>query len=264
MNKKAILITGASGGLGAACVDMAQSLDIDFIIATDLNQPTFKEKNVLNYALDVREESQIKSLKSTLESQHIQVKYLINNAGIFDLFPISESSQELLDKSLKVNLYGPLLCTSVFLDHLIASKGRVVQISSVSVKLPVLFMPYPNTKIALEAFSTSMRQELAIHGVDLIIIRPGAMNTDLIHGMQKLQNPKSDSNYEKEYDKFLKIAQNDVGKMAPPSKVARLIFKGLIAKKPKKIYSINKNRKIGIVLLFPLWLRDKSIVKQVK
>ncbi|MCB0479626.1 MAG: SDR family NAD(P)-dependent oxidoreductase [Crocinitomicaceae bacterium] len=264
MNKNAILITGASGGLGKACVKMAQHLDIDWIIASDLEKPTFNQKNMLNFELDVRSEEQILHLRSELESQNIVVKYLINNAGLFDFFPISEATEDLLDKSIKVNVYGPILVTSVFKDHLAKTKGRVIQISSVSVKLPILFMPYPNTKIALEAFSTSMRQELAVLGVKLIIIRPGAMDTNLIREVKNVKNPNSNSRFQKEFNRFQKIAQNDVGKIVAPEKVARLIQKAIQSKHPKRIYSINKNRKIGIVLLFPIWLRDKLIVKQIK
>ena len=90
------------------------------------------------------------------------------------------------------------------------------------------------------------------------------MNTDLILGMKSLTNPIRDSIYQKEYDKFLSVSQKGVGKMVHPDKVACLIKKALTARKPKKIYSINKNRKIGIILLFPLWLRDQLIVKQVQ
>lgn len=262
--KTATFITGASGGLGKASLEMAQNLETDIIITTDLEKPTYTGDKIINFALDVRKEETFQNIKVELEKRNIRVKFLINNAGIFDSFPLSESTEAQLDNSLKVNLYGPILAISTFLNHLIETKGRVVQISSVSVKLPILFMPYANTKVALEAFSTSMRQELLIHGVKLILIRPGAMNTDLIHSMKNIQNPNSDSTYSKEFDQFMHIAQKDVGKMVSPSKVAKLIYKSLTAKKPKKIYSINKNRKIGIVLLFPIWLRDKLIVSQVK
>lgn len=263
MNKTGILITGAAGGLGSACVGMALQLDVDVIIAVDLQVPLFKDDKILNFKLDVREEKEILGLKKNLEDRGISIKYLINNAGVFDLFAVSEANQNLLDKTLKVNLYGPILCTSIFREHLIQNKGRVIQISSVSVKLPVLFMPYPNSKIALEAFSISMRQELSLHGVKLIIVRPGAMDTQLIQGIKKIENPISLSDYQKPYNRFLEIAKKDVGQSVPPQKVAQLINKALRVKRPKRIYSINKNRKIGIVLLFPVWLRDRLIVKQV-
>lgn len=262
--KTATFITGATGGLGSSCVQMAKNLDTDLIIATDLSCPTYSDENVLCLELDVRSEEKIKEIRNHLDKQNIKVKYLINNAGIFDFFPISEATEELLDKSLKVNTYGPILCTSTFKDHLAETKGRVIQISSVSVKLPVFFMPYPNTKIALEAFSTSMRQELKILGVDLIIIRPGAMDTKLITDVKEVDTPNPNSAYKKEFKKFTTLAQKDVGKMVHPDKVAKLIQKAIQAKNPKRIYSINKNRKIGIVLMFPLWLRDKLIVKQVR
>lgn len=265
MNQKketAILITGANGGLGRACIKMAEKLDIDRIIATDLTLPKFN--NCDNYQLDVSSEEDIKLLKAKLEKDNISVKYLINNAGIFNYFPISEATEELLDSIVKVNTYGPLFMISQFKSHLMENKGKVIQISSVSVKLPIFFMPYPNTKIALEAFSTSARQELKIVGVDLIIIRPGAMRTNLLEYMKDIQNPIQHSSYQKEFSKFTSLAKKEVGKIVEPEKVAQLIYKAIQSKNPKRIYSINKNRMIGLVLLFPLWLRDRLILRQVR
>jgi short-subunit dehydrogenase len=264
MKKTATLITGATGGLGSSCVKMALSLDTELVIATDLSKPNFEDERILNFEMNVTEEHSIQELKQELEKQNISIKYLINNAGVFDYFPISESNEKLLDKTLKVNLYGPILTISTFINHLAENKGRVIQVSSVSVKLPVLFLPYANSKIALEAFSTSMRQELSILGIKLILIRPGAMDTNLIHDMKKIDNPIENSMLDNEFKTFTGIAKKDVGKMVHPDKVALLIFKAITTNKPKRIYSINKNRKIGIVLLFPLWLRDKLIVGQVK
>ena len=262
--KTATLITGAGGGLGSSCVKMALNLDTDFVVATDLHSPAFESEYILSFSMDVSSEIDIQKVKSALEQQNIKIKYLINNAGILDYFPISEANEALLDKIIKVNTYGPILCTSIFKDDLKITKGRVIQISSVSVKLPTLFMPYPSSKIALEAFSTSMRQELNLIGVNLIIIRPGAMNTDLITSMKEIGNPIQNSSYDKEFKKFTSIAKKEVGKMIHPDKVAQLIEKAIQAKKPKRIYSINKNRKIGIALLFPVWLRDKLLIGQVK
>jgi len=264
--KIAVLITGAAGGLGKSCVDMAQGLDVDVIIATDIALPLYlssKDKEILCFEMDVSSEASINTVKSILKEKGIHIKYLINNAGVFDYFPISEANEALLNKTLKVNTYGPILTVNTFLDDLIQTKGRVVQISSVSVKLPLLFMPYPNSKIALEAFSTSMRQELSLHGVKLITIRPGAMDTNLISGMKSIQNPIKESRYKSSFDNFTKMAQKDVGKMVHPDRVAKLIHKALVSKNPKLIYSINKNLKIGFMLLFPLRLKDFLITKFV-
>ena len=255
-SKKAILVTGAKGGLGSAIVEMSRELtEIDFIIATDIEeeiQIKYKsDSKVIGLVMDVRSENSIKKVRDHLHKMGIVIKYLVNSAGIARFFPISESTEKLLDNTLKVNTFGPILTVSTFLDDLIKTKGRVIQISSVSVKLPTLFQPYPNSKIALEAFSKSMRQELALKGVELVLIRPGAINTNLVEEMKTITNPITDSKFDEEFKKFTIIAQSDIGKMAAPSDVANLVKKAMLAKNPKRIYSINKNAKISILNLFP-------------
>lgn len=254
-NKTAILITGAAGGLGSALVEMSKYLpELDHIIATDVKKDIAEFYNndpkVVGVQMDVGSEKSISKVQKQLQEMGIKVKYLVNCAGVAIFHPISESTQVLLDKSLKVNTYGPVLTVSAFLDDLIETKGRVIQISSDSVRLPTLFHPYPNSKIALEAFSTSMRQELNLLGVDLIMIRPGAINTDLINEV-KTADPLENSRYKKYYQNFLKLAKEDVGKMVEPEEVAQLIKKALLVKNPNRIYSINKNRKISLIAHFP-------------
>ena len=268
-DKTAILITGAIGGLGQALVQMSGNLkDIDCIVATDIAKEIVEsyknDPKIAVFPMDVSSENSIKKVREQLNKLNISVKYLINCAGISIFHPVSESTEELLDKTMKVNTYGPILTVSVFLDDLIKNRGRVVQISSDSVRLSTLFQPYPNSKIALEAFSTSMRQELGLFGIDLVIIRPGAINTKLVAEMKSISNPVDNSKYEKYFQTFMKLAQADVGKMVEPAKVAELVKKALIAKKPKNIYSINKNAKISLLVKFPQRWRDLLISKAIR
>lgn len=268
-DKTAILITGALGGLGTALVEMSRNITkIDHIIATDAREEIeemYKEDpKVIGLTMDVSSEKTIKKVHYQLHGMSISVKYLVNSAGISIFYPVSESTEELLDKILKVNTYGPILTVSVFLDDLIKNRGRVVQISSDSVRLPTLFQPYPNSKIALEAFSTSMRQELGLLGVDLVIIRPGAINTNLVAELKSISNPITNSKYDKYFKTFTNLARADVGKMIEPAKIAELVKKALVAKKPRKLYSINKNAKISLLTLFPKKWRDLLIIRAVK
>lgn len=267
--KTAILITGALGGLGTALVEMSRNLpDIDCIIATDINKDIENaytdDGKVVGFPMDVSSEKSIRQVHNELQRESTSIKYLVNCAGIANFHAVSESTEELLDKTLKVNTYGPVLTVSIFLSDLIQNRGRVIQISSVSVKLPTLFQPYPNSKIALEALSTSMRQELKLQRVKLILIRPGAINTKLTKEMQFISNPVANSQYKTFFDKFVKIAQSDIGKMIEPEKVAQLVCKVLRVKNPRQVYSINKNLKISLVTLIPKRWRDFLITNAVK
>jgi NAD(P)-dependent dehydrogenase (short-subunit alcohol dehydrogenase family) len=269
IEKTAILITGAAGGLGRAFVEMSKTLPgLDFIIATDIREEVTEmfdsEKKVLGFRMDAGSEESIKNVKNQLGGQGISVKYIINNAGIFMFQPVSEITGELLDKILKVNTYGPVLTVSVFLDDLIKTGGRVIQISSHGVNFPTLFQPYPASKIALEALSVSMRQELGLVGVDLVLIRSGAINTPLLNDVNIPDTVIEKSRYAKYLKKFIGIAQKDVGKTVEAEAVANIVRRALTAGKPRRIYKINPNRTITLMSSFPQWLIDILIRRSVK
>jgi len=254
--KQAILITGAMGGLGRALVKAAESLaDIHHIVATDLKKDiktAFTEnRQVLRYIMDVSSEESIRKVRDDLVRQNIRIKYLVNNAGIAKFFPVSEASESRLDQILKVNTYGPVLTVSAFLDDLISSKGRVAQMSSDNVRLSGLFQPYASSKIALESLSVAMRQELNLHGVKLILIRPGAIKTNLLNEVRAAEIGDEHSKYRETFSKFTSIGNKEVGKTVEPKAVAELVMKALSARKPRLIYTINKNAKISFLAPFP-------------
>ena len=72
----------------------------------------------------------------------------MNNAGISDFFPITEKSKESLEKMFAINTFGAVNVVRTFLSHLIESKGRVINISSESVRLPAAFHPYACSRAA--------------------------------------------------------------------------------------------------------------------
>lgn len=267
-SKSAVLITGAAGGLGSALVKtFSQSLAVDRIIATDTHSKKPVQFNdlekVVYFQMDVSSEIAIRSVRQQLEKDNIRVKFLVNNAGVNDFFSISEANEELLDGILKVNLYGQVLTVSVFLDHLVESKGRVVQISSDSVRLVTPFHPYPASKIAGEAFSVSMRRELKFLGVRLIIIRPGAIQTNLVEEMKSIKNSVKESRYRVWFEKFSRLANSNVGRTSKPEDVANLISNTLKSKSPRLYYSINKNSKVSFFRRFPEKFQDRIFKKEL-
>ncbi len=270
MQKKAILITGAAGGLGQALVHMTVSLPgIDKVIATDIKEEitgTFADgqSKVISFVMDATSDKSIASVRKELREQNIAVKYLINNAGIFMFHPVSELTEDMINRIFRVNALSSALTVNHFLDDLIAVKGRVVQISSCAVKFPTMFQSYPATKIALEALSVSMRQELSLHGIKLVLLRSGAIDTGLIKGMNNLDRPAEESRYHRYFKNFMEKAAGDVGRPAAPGSVAEVVKKALISKRPKYVYTVNRNKTIRLFSLFPQRMQDFLLRKTVQ
>ncbi len=266
--KNTILITGAAGGLGKALVNMAVALpDIDKVIATDISSSIGELysnlPDVMGLVMDATSEDSIKDVRAILHKENLRVKYIINNAGIFMFHPVSEMTEELLTRVMKINSFAPVLTVSVFLDDLIKSKGRVVQISSCVVKFPTMFQMYPASKIAMEALSISMRQELELVGVKMIFIRSGAINTGLISEMKKLPVPVEESSYKSFYKKYLSNAQKSVGKVIEPEEAAKVVRRAFTDSKPKNIYTMNRNTTIRILSILPQKIQDMLLKQMV-
>jgi len=266
--RNGILITGAMGGLGLRLVRHAQKIpDVDITVAADIRENIGSHfagaEKVMPFVMDVGSRDSIQPVKDEIHSQGIRIKYIINNAGAQAFFPVSESTEELLDRIVRVNVYGQILTVSSFLDDLIETRGRVVQLSSDSVRLPIPFFTYPASKMALEAFSVSMRRELQLYGIKLILVRPGAMETPFLDAMSDIRNEVAESRYVKWFENFARMSSESVGKRSDPDEVAQIIIKALQVKKPKLVYSVNKNKKISFFSYFPEKMKDRLIRKSV-
>ena len=108
-----------------------------------------------------------------------------------------------------------------------------------------------------------MRQELGLFEVKLILVRPGAINTALLNEVKQEDAIPENSVFNREFSRFTKIAQKEVGKKVEPSKVAQLVMKALTRKRPRLVYSINKNSRISFLVKFPHRWIDYLVKKTV-
>lgn len=111
---------------------------------------------------------------------------LINNAGIVIPGPLKYTPLGEFREHFEVNLFGLLDVTQQFLPLLGGelnspfSPGRIINVSSTSGRVAYPFMgAYASTKHALEALSDSLRREMMLYGVDVVVIEPGTTNTPI-------------------------------------------------------------------------------------
>lgn len=266
--QKAIIVTGAAGGLGSAIVNEVQKIFKDHIaVATDVDPAiltAFDSSAVQAFSMDVTNEDSILKVRKELEDKGIMVWGLVNNAGVSDFFPVSERSKEELEKIFAINTFGPVNMVRNFLPHLLESRGRVVQISSESVRLPAAFHPYAASKIAQEALSVSLRNELALNDVMLSIIRPGAINTPFLEDLTAMKERIGDSIFKEYLHNFADRAPKQIHNITSPENVAKVVVKALSAKRPKFYYRVNNNPKLRIAALLPHRVRDYFMLKMLK
>ena len=165
---------------------------------------------------------------------------IINNAGIVSAGPLMDINTNDLIDQFNVNLIGIHRITSTFFPLILESKGRIIMISSNSGFFAAPFFgPYSASKFALEGYSDSLRRELLLYDVKVIIIQPGRINTAIWSKGEELLNKFKGSIFEKE---AVVIGKHEIEKgktdSLDPIEVAKIILKALIIKKPKNRYMI--------------------------
>lgn len=188
--KKTVLITGCSeGGMGAALAVAFHEAGLRVIAtARDVSKmASLSHAGMETLALDVLRPESISAAVGNVSSLDI----LVNNAGASYSMPVSDLDIDDAKKLFDVNVWAQIAVTQAFLPLLLASKGMVVNQTSVVGAAAVPFQAaYNASKAALSMFSDCMRLELEPFGVKVIDMKTGAVATNLIAN-QKALTPMS-------------------------------------------------------------------------
>lgn len=192
-----VLITGAASGIGRACaIDLARRaaelalVDID---AAGLRETAQLVKSgggrVLELVADLRSPDAIESIAAAAIRELGGVDVLINNAGVAAVAPLLATSDADWEWIFSINVWAPIRLTRALLPQMIGrGRGQVVFVASMAglVGAPGM-LPYSTTKFALVGFAESLRFELADHQIDVTVVCPGYVRTNL-HRATRYQN----------------------------------------------------------------------------
>jgi NAD(P)-dependent dehydrogenase (short-subunit alcohol dehydrogenase family) len=253
---RAIVVTGASTGIGRAIVAKAVRVGSHVFASvrgqTDAND-LLQEfgQAVTPLVFDVTDEAGVRSGAMQVCQMLGQRRLfgLVNNAGIAVSGPLLHISTEELQRQLDVNVLGVHRVTTAFAPLLgvdpdrIGKSGRIVMISSEGGQRGMPFVgPYSASKFALEGYSQSLRRELMLYNIDVIVVGPGAiatpiwdkaLKTDLSRFGQTHYGPSA----QKVSDYMVQQGRNGL----PANVVADRVWHALTAKNPKTRYSILRN-----------------------
>lgn len=264
---KTVLISGAGGGLGKALVNEFSGMGFRVIAAElEISKLADFEGNpdIVPVKLDITDPVAIKTVLEKLDINRTGIDILISQAGIYESFPLTEADPARFRRIIEVNLHGTASLVQGLLQPLIKKKGRVIVVSSESYRVQALFQPYMISKAALEAYCMTARQELALKGVKLIVIRPGAINTPLLNWMKTPGTVRNYTVYQKEFLASLVQSAKMVGTIIPPEAVARLIARAATVANPKRIYRINNSLLVKAISLLPERLFDRLVINTFK
>jgi len=263
---KTVLITGAAHGLGRALVNEYLAKDWQ-VIATDTDELSLadllgnRKARVLN--MDVTSDESVQTACDLLQGEDIQLDLIINNAGIDGYFPLSEAPVEQFKKVFEVNVFGMYRVNQRMLPLLKIPGGRIILISSESLNLAIPFMPYPLSKRLVEGYARVIRQELHFRGVDVVIVRPGAIRTRLLANVLQLRAATGNWKLTRPFTLFAEGASKEIGKTISPEKAAAFIYRVSTIPKPAVVYRINNSLQLKIAALLPFGLLEKVIHKKL-
>ena len=245
-DQKAVLVTGASSGLGRVMAEMMAANGY-FVYAgarkdKDLEELTAIE-NIQGVRLDVNKQDQIDAAVKTISEAGRGLYGLVNNAGVVVVRPLIEIEEHDFDFQMNVNVYGPYRVTRAFAPLIIESKGRISIIGSISGTLSsATWGPYSMTKFAMEAFADALADEMKSFGVDVSLIEPGAYRSNIgknaLERMLERNQLADDSQFKEAMDEsvnWLSLFENDHG---DPTEVAASVMKALFDDDPKPRYLV--------------------------
>ena len=187
---------------------------------------------------------------------------LVNNAGIAVPGPLEHLPMDEFRRQIEVNLTGQVAVTQAFLPMLRPTRGRIVNIGSIGgrVALPLLG-PYAASKHAMEGLTDSLRRELRPAGIEVSIVRPGPIATEIWErGNTKADEllermPEAQEHYGETIAGARAGAAERLKEAIPPQAVAEVVAHALTSDKPRTRYLVGPRTRL--MALFATVLPDR-------
>jgi NAD(P)-dependent dehydrogenase (short-subunit alcohol dehydrogenase family) len=245
-NQKAVLVTGASSGIGRNIAETLAKKGY-FVYAGARKQKDLDALNAINniqaIKLDVTILSEIDAAVKTVKQAGRGLYGIVNNAGVTVFGPLIEVSEKDMQFQMDVNLFGPYRINKAFAPLIIKSKGRISTIGSIAgITSGQLLGPYSMSKYAMEAYTDALYAEMKKFGVHVSIVEPGNYNSKVIINMQnrikKNNSYLKDSKYKQEMQGLEQFLPTDRTIFKNPDDVSAAILHALFSDKPKRHYMV--------------------------
>lgn len=278
--KKAVLITGCSTGIGKACaLDLvARGFQVFAGVRQETDARRLEEEaggGLRAVLLDVTDAHQVHQAAATFEAElgPRGLWGLVNNAGILVSAPLELVSLEQLRRQFEVNVFGALAMTQAVLPLVRRQRGRIVLIGSIAgLASPPYLGPYAASKFALEALADSLRMELRSWGISVSIVEPDNVATPI---WEKLADSSgraranASSEVQALYDEDVAAMARAAAAMdragMPVERIVRVVRHALTAKRPKTRYPVGFRTRLAAwaASRIPDWIRDWYMLREL-
>lgn len=276
---RSVVVTGASTGIGWAIAKLliGRGYRVFGSVRKQVDADRLRDELGAGFApllFDVTDKAAVLAAARTVREAlgGETLAGLVNNAGIAVAGPVLELSADDFRRQMDVNVIGPVLATQAFGPLLGAdpslkgSKGRIVMISSVAGKNGnPLLAPYSTSKHAIEGLSESLRRELMLFGIDVVIVAPGAVKTPIWSKAEQVDlSVYKNSPYLPALNKVMAVMMELGAKGLPAERIAEIVLEALTAASPKVRYQITPDpMRHLIAAVLPKRTLDRIIAKRL-
>jgi NAD(P)-dependent dehydrogenase (short-subunit alcohol dehydrogenase family) len=250
-DRGAVVVTGASTGIGEACAKHLAS--IRFRVHSGVRKPEDAERaraaGLEPLTIDVIDGESVRAAAASIGDGPLAG--LVNNAGVAVAGPLEFIPVDEFRRQLDVNVVGQVAVTQAFLPALRKARGRIVNMGSIGgrVALPLL-SPYAASKFALEGITDALRRELRQWGIQVAIVEPGAIATPIWDKSREANEelakdapPEAEQLYGKLIER-IRAESATLGQTGlPPIEVAKAVEHALTASRPKTRYLVGREAK---------------------
>jgi NAD(P)-dependent dehydrogenase (short-subunit alcohol dehydrogenase family) len=270
-----VIVTGASSGIGEAIALHLREGGFSVLagVRRDEDAERMRTRGLTPIRLDVTDPEQLAAARAEVGNQPLAG--LVKNAGIMRGGPLEFVPIDDLRRQLEVNVIGQMAVTQAFIGGLRAGRGRIVNVGSISGRLASpMIGPYVAAKFALEGLTDTLRRELALQGIDVIMIEPGGVKTPLLgKANQWVEQLYGDSPPElaQRYGAMLTVMLEQTNKIdrrtgIDASAVAKVVGKALTVRRPRTRYLVGRDAIIQATMakLLPDRVVDRLLLSLIK
>jgi len=276
---RSVVVTGASTGIGWGCVKVLTGKD--FHVFGSVRKQADADRLKAEFGgrftpliFDVTDAAAVNrgADEAARALEGATLAGLVNNAGIAVAGPMLYLDIDELRRQLEVNVVAQAIVTQAFAPLLGADPsrkgpaGRIVMISSVGGRSSNPFTgPYNASKFALEGLSESLRRELMIFGIDVIVIAPGAVATPIWDKAEEIDVSRyANTAYAGSLGKLKEYMLTLGRKGFPPEKIGEAVYTALTAKRPKVRYTVTPDPVQNFMMTtLPKRMVDNLVAKQL-
>jgi NAD(P)-dependent dehydrogenase (short-subunit alcohol dehydrogenase family) len=225
---------------------------------------------------DVTDEAAVQAAAQQVREQlGVEILFgLVNNAGIAVPGPLMHLPAQDFRHQLEVNLVSVLIVTQAFLPLLGADRslrgkpGRIINMSSVSGTIGYPFVgAYAASKHGLEGFSETLRRELMLYGIDVIVVGPGAIATPIWDKAEQADmSPYAGTDYARSARRVKEFMIRSGKGGLPAEKVGEVVLEALTSPWPRVRYVVARRLSVTrlLIRLLPKRVIDRFIARRLE